>query len=383
MNTRAPEFDRPSGLLPTAPPSRAARAAGVLLLALAGGFALFATLVPLPQVALAPFELVSDQPADALQAPLAGELVRVAVAEGEQVEAGAVLFELTHADLRAAQSQLRQLREQRSAAAERTAAADRAHAQLLQIQQTEIASAERELGFRRGQVATQKELLQRAEKLGRNGVVADVELLKYRLALAEAEKDRTLGERELDRLRLALKQRESERERARGDEASEARLLDERIATLEAELGDNDERLRRVRAPYPAIVVRLPARTPGSVVAQGEVLAQLARVDATLQARLQLPEEAVPQLRIGQAARLQLDAWPYQRHGSVPASLRWISPTPVEQATGRGFIADARIGATPLALRAGMRGVARVEIGRRTLAERALEPLRAAHERMR
>ena len=118
-------------------------------------------------------------------------------------------------------------------------------------------------------------------------------------------------------------------------------------------------------------------------VAQGEVLAQLARVDATLQARLQLPEEAVPQLRIGQAARLQLDAWPYQRHGSVPASLRWISPTPVEQATGRGFIADARIGATPLALRAGMRGVARVEIGRRTLAERALEPLRAAHERMR
>ena len=36
-------------------------------------------MVPLPQVALAPFELVSDQPADALQAPLAGELVRVAV----------------------------------------------------------------------------------------------------------------------------------------------------------------------------------------------------------------------------------------------------------------------------------------------------------------
>ena len=34
-------------------------------------------------------------------------------------------------------------------------------------------------------------------------------------------------------------------------------------------------------------------------------------------------------------------------------------------------------------LRAGMRGVARVEIGRRTLAERALEPLRAARERMR
>lgn len=383
MNDRAPAFDRPSGLLPTAPPARGARAAGVLLLALALLGALVATTLPLPQVAVAPFELVPSEAADALQAPVAGELVRVAVSEGERVEAGAVLFELTHADLRAAQSQLRQLQEQHVALAERSAASERAHAQALAIQRAELAGAERELGFRRNQVATQKDLVARAETLGRNGVVAEVELLRYRLALSEAEKDRAVGERELERLRLALQQREAERERERGDEASQQRLLAERITALSAELADSDERLRRVRAPYAAVVLRLPARTPGSVVAQGEVLAQLARVDAALLARLQLPEEAVPRVAVGQPVRLQLDAWPYQRHGSVDASLTWISPSPVAAEAGRSFVADAAITATPLALRAGMRGQARVLIARRTLWQRALEPLRAARERLR
>lgn len=380
MNGRAPGFDAPSSLLPTAPPARAARAAGLLLLALALGFGLFATLLPLPQVIEAPFELVTGEDADALQAPIGGELVRVAVSEGERVQAGQLLFELTQAELRERASQRRQLAAQREAARVRGEASERAHTEALAIAQAELAAASRELDFRRGQVRTQQDLVARAERLGRNGVVAEVELLKYRLALSEAEKDRSLGEREIERLRLALRERQAERDRARGDEAAELALFDERIAALDTELADSDGRLRRVRAPWAGVVVRLPARTPGSVIAAGEVLAQLAREGATLRARLRLPEEAVPQARVGQPVRLQLDAYPYQRHGSVPATLQWVSPAPVADGDARGFVADATPGATPLELRAGMRGVARVEIGRRTLAQRALEPLRGATE---
>lgn len=381
MNGRAPGFDAPSPLLPTAPPARAARWAGALLLALALAFGLVAVLLPLPQVVEAPFELVTGEDADALQAPIAGELVRVAVSEGERVQAGQVLFELTQAELRERASQRRQLAAQREAARTRSEASERAHTEALAIAQAELAAATRELEFRRGQVRTQQDLVARAERLGRNGVVAEVELLKYRLALSEAEKDRSLGEREIERLRLALREREAERERARGDEAAALALLAERIAALDTELADSDGRMRRVRAPWAGVVVRLPARTPGSVVVAGEVLAQLAREGATLRARLRLPEEAVPQARVGQPVRLQLDAYPYQRHGSVAATLRWISPAPVVSGDAPGFVADAAPGASTLELRPGMRGVARVEIARRTLAQRALEPLRGARER--
>lgn len=381
MNGRAPGFDAPSPLLPTAPPARAARWAGALLLALALAFGLVAVLLPLPQVVEAPFELVTGEDADALQSPIAGELVRVAVSEGERVQAGQVLFELTQAELRERASQRRQLAAQREAARTRSEASERAHTEALAIAQAELAAATRELEFRRGQVRTQQDLVARAERLGRNGVVAEVELLKYRLALSEAEKDRSLGEREIDRLRLALREREAERERARGDEAAALALLAERIAALDTELADSDGRMRRVRAPWAGVVVRLPARTPGSVVVAGEVLAQLAREGATLRARLRLPEEAVPQARVGQPVRLQLDAYPYQRHGSVAATLQWISPAPVVSGDAPGFVADAAPGASTLELRPGMRGVARVEIARRTLAQRALEPLRGARER--
>lgn len=381
MSGRSPEFDAPSPLLPTTPPARAARVAGALLLVLAFAFGLFATLVPLPQVALAPFELVTGEDADALQAPIAGEIVRVAVAEGERVQAGQVLFELTQAELRERASQRRQLAAQRQAAQARGEASERAHAEALAIANAELAVAMRELEFRRGHVRTQQDLVARAERLGLNGVVAEVELLKYRLALAESEMDFSLGEREVERLRLALREREAERARARGDEAAGLALLDERIGALDGELADSDGRLRRVRAPWAGVVVRLPARTPGSVVAAGEVLAQLARDGATLRARLRLPEDAVPMVRVGQSVRLQLDAFPYQRHGSVTATLRWTSPTPMVDGEGRGFVADADPGATAMPLRAGMRGTARVEIGRRTLARRALEPLRGLRER--
>lgn len=383
MNGRAPDFDQPSALLPTAAPARAARAAGLLILLLVAAGVLFATLVPLPEVARAPFELVTDEPADALQAPLAAELVAVHVREGERVAAGQVLIELTHADLRARQSQARQVLEQREAIAARTAAAERVHTEGMAIVEAEAAAARRALQFLKSQVATQRDLLARAERLGERGVVAEAELLRYRLALAEAEKERVIGERELERLQLAARQRESERAQARAAEDSERRLLEERAAALAVELADSADSVRRVRAPFDAIVLRLPARTPGSVVGQGEVLAQLARVGARLKARVELSDERVAKVDPGMPIRLEFAAWPWQRHGSVPATVVWVSPTPVTVAGDRRFVADAEFEVNALELRAGMRGEARMVHSRRTLWQRALDPLRGMRERWR
>lgn len=384
MNPHDVGFDEPSALLPTAPPARAARAAGLLLLLLAAAGILFATLLPVPEVVRTPFELVTDEAADALQAPIDAELLAVHVREGERVAAGQLLFELTHADLRARQSQARQLHEQGEALTVQIAAAERVHAEGLAVLAAELAAARRALEFLRRQVATQRDLLARAERLGERGIVAEAELLRYRLALAEAEKDQVIGEREIERLQREARQREFERVQARAAEDSAQRLLAERTAALTAELADRPDSVRGVRAPYAAVVLRLPARTPGRVIGKGEVLAELARVGVQLKARIDLPEALVARVDVGMPIRLELAAWPWQRHGSVPATLRWVSPTPVRAEAASRFVAEAELdGGGGLELRAGMRGEARIVQARRTLWQRAVAPLHGLRERWR
>jgi len=383
VSTPSTALERPSGLLPQDPPARAALWAGRAVLALALAVAAFASLVPLPQVVEAPFELLPGVAADELRVPVDGELLRIAVAEGDRVEAGALLFEIRADGVREGQSRLRQWREQRRALDEQAQQSDAVDRSTEASLAAQTASAERALQFAGERLATQRDLLSRAEQLGSRGVLPEIERLRYRLALDEAQRDRVLAEQQREQARLAQQQHAAEQARRQSREQSEAQQLDERIANAERELADSDGDQRQVRAPYAAFVLRLPTRAVGSVLARGEQLAQLVPADATLKARIALPEAALPRLQPGQRVRLQLEAYPYQRHGSLEAELGWISPAPVHDGSQAGFIAEALPAAAPWPLRAGMRGTARITIERRTLVERALEPLRGLRERVR
>lgn len=384
MSSPTPTFQDASGLLPTEPPARVARWTGMLLLAISIAAIGFSVWMPLPEVAVAPFVLVPARDADDLQAPMSGKLSRVLVAEGQQVDAGALMFELENDELRRKRSQLRQWQDELAALHVRVEQLEKSHEQAMTLQRTELASAERELAFSSELVSTQSEVLARAERLGSAGVVAEVELLKYRLALSEAQKERVLGERTIEGLRLSAQQRGSQRETERSDEAAQERRLREQMLTLERELVDSEGDRRQVRAPYPASVLRLPTRTPGAVVNAGDVLAQLARVDGGIKARLQLPEAALPRLQVHQRVRLQFDAYPVQRYGSVDAEVQWLGPEPLVSMEISAFVADASIHAADTRkLQVGMRGQARVVVGQRTLLERGLDALRGVGERLR
>ncbi|MBA3387140.1 MAG: hypothetical protein H0T95_11085 [Chthoniobacterales bacterium] len=121
----------------------------------------------------------------------------------------------------------------------------------------------------------------------------------------------------------------------------------------------------------------------------GQELCQLARLDAKPRARLLLAESGLPKLAIGQRVRFFFEAYPYQRYGAVNAKLDWISPSVVSFPEGPRFIALASLDeapdrrAKPLALRVGMRGEARVVVGRRTMIEYAFEPVRQLRENAR
>ena len=381
----AEPLDQPSGLLPVDPPARGARWAGWLLLALAAAVAVFAVTFRLPETVVAPFLLVPAEGEDPVQAPIAAEIAAVRIAEGQTVKAGEELFRLRSDEIRNAHARIRQLTEDSRALAERVRRLDEAHVAELAIKDAEQVQGERELGFRDKHLATIRDLVRRAEQLARSGSVSPVELLAHQLDEAESEKNRAVSEKLLQQLAFQRQELVASRQRRRADEQAGAEKLRVQIAALQEQLQDSAGDLKTVRAPYDAVVLRVVQRNPGGVVAAGAELCHLARVDARPRARLSLPEAGLPRLVAGQPVRLFLASFPYQRHGTVPAEIAWISPAPVGTGDARHFfaLADLRPASNQtLALRVGMGGEARVLVGRQTLLERALEPLRGWREQL-
>ncbi|MEP6685521.1 MAG: HlyD family efflux transporter periplasmic adaptor subunit [Verrucomicrobiota bacterium] len=160
--------------------------------------------------------------------------------------------------------------------------------------------------------------------------------------------------------------------------------------SLKSDPESSPQNLLSIPAPYPAVVISLAKRNAGSVVRRGEELCQLARLEAKPRARLLLPQAGLPKLAVGQRARFFFEAFPYQRYGTVSARLDWISPSAVSSAEGSHFVALASLDEAivparqkPLSVRIGMKGEARIVVGRRTLMEYAFEPVQQLRESVR
>jgi HlyD family secretion protein len=228
---------------------------------------------------------------------LAGRVERVAVREGDRVEAGEELAWLERAELAA----------RRSAAEAQVAAA---RAQLRELQ----------AGFRREEVAQARSALRAAERR-----VADGE--------ADARRARELAgvgalSRELlERAELQAEVRASEREQA----ADQLRLLEagmrpERIdaqralvrqAEAQVEQAEAALALAVVRAPFAGIVT-IRHREPGESVLPGApVVTVLDPADRWI--RVYVRADRVGRLQLGQRAEIRADAYPDRRYGGVVA----------------------------------------------------------------
>ncbi len=257
----------------------------------------------------------------------------------------------------------------------------------LNIKKAEIEQAKSEVKFRENHATTSHDLINRMEKLARQGGVSQVELVKLKLELAESEKDYSVSQRTLQQVTLDRQRMETERARQRGEEKAEIEKLKMRMAALKSDLENTKQSVLTVRSPYDAVVLSLDERTAGSVVQQGQVLCQLCPLNAKPLARMMLNESGLPKLAASQKVRYFFEAFPYQRYGAVDGKLQWISPAAVSSHDGSHFMASGSLDRTTIAsagknlpLRVGMKGEAHIIVGRRTLIEYAFEPIRQLRE---
>ena len=385
--TTADRIDTESDMLPQEPPPWVIRFAARLLIGLFTVALLAAIFVKLPETVDCPFVLVPKEGADPIQSPRLAVVHRIAVTEGQTVKKGAELFVLRSDEIRGLDAQLRSAQEDLRTQEEDLAKADAAYASQMDIKLAEISQSESEVKFRQKHSETNRELVARMEKLSKAGGISGVELIRLRLQAAESEKDESVAERTLQQVRLEQKRMETEHSRRRSEKLAEIEKLKYRLAAFKGDLENSEQDLLSIRAPYDAVVISLAQRSPGSVVQNGQELCQLARAEAQPHARLVIKETGLPRLSVGQRARFFFDAFPYQRYGAVDAKVDWISPSIVASAEGPRFVALASLDDTrtakrkqPLPVRVGMRGEARIVVGKRTMIESAFDPIRQLRE---
>jgi multidrug efflux pump subunit AcrA (membrane-fusion protein) len=389
----APMMQRGTGetdseMIPQDPPPRVIQAIGWLLIAMffTGLFA--AIVVHLPETVSAPFVLVPQHGADPIQSPRVAVVSAVKVAEGETVKSRQELFVLRSDEIRGLSTEANAAKEDLHTREQGLLKADAAYASQFEIKLAEISNAESEVKFREKHSATSRELVERMETLSDSGGISKVELIRLRLDVAGSEKDLSVAQRTLQQVTLDRQRMEAEHGRLRDERLSEIEKLKFRVAALQTDLENSQANMLSVRAPYDGVVISLAQRNAGSVVQNGQELCQLARLEAKPHARLRLNETGLPKLAVGQRVRFFFDAFPYQRYGAVDARLNWISPSAISTPEGSYFVGLASLeentkSKSKVQPRVGMKGEARIMVGRRTLVEYAFEPIRQLRENVR
>jgi len=383
------------------PPPRLASGLAALLLVLFGGVLLASVTVNVPETVSGRFTLVPVRGTDPVRAPRAGQVTRVSVRRGELVTAGTSLLVVRSAPVGDRSAELSTRRAQLASAPEAARNATRAYEDRRRADEQESArlqalllSLDRVMTLKERQRVLAVERADRYRQGAERGAVSRDEFIANELEAERLAEDlaRTGGERAqaaatLARLPYEMSERETahrEALRKLGQERTEA---DIRASLLAGELDGVRDGEQAITAPCDGVLVTLRVSTAGAVVAEGELLAEVACTREPLQAEIVVPAAGIALLRQGHSVRLLLDAYPYLRFGAQRGHVRWVSPAGQRAdsagANTEGFRAlvaldDSvmRIGTRAESLLPGMGGVARVIVDRRTLASYIFFPLK-------
>ena len=225
-----------------------------------------------------------------------------------------------------------------------------------------------------------------------------------RLRLLEAQDKRL----EVERDQLLTKNREQEIKRELGaleaeklafDKGWRQKAMEDMLAisrerdTVTEQLQKTDKRRQMVSliAPSDAVVLEIAKLSPGSIVREAEAFFTLVPLSAELEAEVQIDSLDVGYIRKNDAVHVKFDAFPYQRHGDLAATVRTISEDAFRRESTQGTGLDAyylsRIALGKLRLKRmtpqsrllpGMTLTAEIVVGKRTVMSYLLWPLTKA-----
>ena len=176
-----------------------------------------------------------------------------------------------------------------------------------------------------------KEIETMQEKMVAQKFGAPLQLLEAQQRSKEVERDlevTTSREQELKRDVAAFDAERSAFERGWRQKILEdlLALSRERAAVTEQlQKADKRHKLVTLVSPMDAVVLDIAKLSPGSVIKQAETFLTLVPLNVVLEAEVHVDSVDVGYIKRGDAVRLKMDAYPFQRHGTLDAKVRTIS----------------------------------------------------------
>jgi multidrug resistance efflux pump len=260
-----------------------------------------------------------------VQAPVAGRVVRSALAVGVQVRAGDTLVELDASPERLQVAELRtrltSLGPEMDALRRQTDAEQAARAGEQTATRTGVEEARANASQAEAPAKYTAAELERLSSLHAEGLLSDRE---YQKAKADAEQSRFVAQRD----GIAVRRLEEERQTRESDRDSRLRRLQADIANLEGQAAtaraaiarlENEIDRRLIRAPVGGTLGQVAILRPGAVLEAREKVGDIVP-EGNMRVVAQFPPPAaLGRVAPGQRAEVRLDGFPWMQWGTVPA----------------------------------------------------------------
>jgi hemolysin D len=251
-------------------------------------------------------------------------------------------------------------------------------------------------------VKSLREIENMQEKLVAQQFGARVHLLEARDKRLEVERDLQLAQNKEQELKRQLAA--SEAEKSAFDLSWRQKMLEDLLTTAhdrdtqaeQLRKADRRHKLITLVAPADAVVLDIAKLSQGSVIREAETLFTLVQLDTQLESEVQIDSIDTGYVKIGDTARLKLDAFPYQRHGNLTGTIETISedafrrdnqgnPSLLAQGTDAFYLSRITFGNSKLKnlppqakLLPGMTLTAEIVVGKRSVISYLLYPLSKA-----
>jgi HlyD family secretion protein len=154
--------------------------------------------------------------------------------------------------------------------------------------------------------------------------------------------------------------------------------------------------LTELRAPVDGVILEVAQRSTGSVLREAETLITMVPDNSNLYVEANIPARDIGYVKVGQLVRIKLEAYPFQRYGTIDGTLVVVSPDslPLKEKEDNSQMIyrtqvrlddDAsKLAGRAINLRPGLVASAEIKAGKRSIAAYILSPvLRTVDEGMR
>lgn len=366
---------------------------------------LFLSLATYSRVEVATGTITPDAGVSAIAPTRTGVIAALSVTDGQSVAAGTELATIRAEEDGASPQSPAALvlaaiaQQDASLAAQSNASLASAQAQAAQLAAqrsglaAEIAQLEAQIGTQRALIASAQQDLDRARSVADRGFISGRDLQVREETLLSRQQGLAQLEQALAAKRAAL----TENERSAVQISAQARAQTASLAAARAQVAQQaastaGSRSYVLRAPIAGRVTALTARVGQPATPQSQLMA-LVPTGAKLLAELAVPSAAIGFIKPGQEVRLAIDAFPYQRFGTVTGIVQTVAASAINAQGPNGTtvaVYPATVALKQSAVNAygrseplvsGMSLTARIITEKQSLLEWLFEPLFAVRNR--